>query len=376
MMGRRAGALVGPARVHEEGGALRVEASGREEALRLAELCVEERVRFGAGNAYGSELKLDLRPSTGLLDLWPEDLVARFSAGTTIAAADTLLRPWGFRLGAELPMPDEFTLGACYARAENGFSAPAAGSLRERCLGLLAIDGRARLLKAGARVVKNVAGYDLARLHHGAHGAFGVLLDFVMRVESIPEASEFRAWPCAIGQVERELAARRAPRASVDPLQQIWLDPGASEGVGASPDGLLVLAHQGWASSVDAWGRELAGEALMPERIRDWGYANDESGRGCFRIACGPRVWLERWDGWRARLEDEGCRPRLLVDLLGGRHRLLLADARRAGWFFEELGEEGARWVGSAAGAGAQEIALRLKRSLDPHGLLPPLPQR
>ncbi|HEX9640944.1 MAG TPA: hypothetical protein VGB13_06500, partial [Candidatus Krumholzibacteria bacterium] len=221
-----------------------------------------------------------------------------------------------------------------------------------------------------------VAGYDLARLHHGAHGAFGVVLDFLLRVESRPERKLLLSWPCAHDAIASGLEARRAPRASVEPLQQLWFDPAASLAVGGPAEGMLVLHHQGWESSVRRWSVELAGDEVPAALPRDWGYANAQAGQGIFRITCAPRVWFLHWPRWRRALGEAGCGPQLLVDLLGGRHRLLLSNVDAARSFFEELLASGARWVGAPIDPGAQAIALRLKRSFDPHDLLPPLPHR
>ena len=71
-----------------------------------------------------------------------------------------------------------------------GFSGPARpyrGAVRDAVLGVQIINGRGQQLRFGGEVIKNVAGYDAARLMVGAMGTLGVLLQVSLKVLPAPE---------------------------------------------------------------------------------------------------------------------------------------------------------------------------------------------
>ena len=89
----------------------------------------------------------------------------------------------------------ERTAGAEHVSTGGGLVALAAcgperlryGAPRDRVLGLIFISGTARLISAGGRVVKNVAGYDLTRLFVASAGTLGFLTEVTFRVASLPQ---------------------------------------------------------------------------------------------------------------------------------------------------------------------------------------------
>jgi len=179
------------------------------ESARLAvSIAVERRAPLSPG--YPSPGRTGLRPVAGILTLWRDELVARVGAGTTVSALEELLAGHGLTLGLDVPDPQRTTLGACYACGRAGFAGPRGISLRDRTVGLSFVDGRARLLAAGARVVKNVAGYDFGRLHHAARGSLGLILDFTVRLAARPERQVAVWWACRHDELPARLPEVRA----------------------------------------------------------------------------------------------------------------------------------------------------------------------
>jgi FAD/FMN-containing dehydrogenase len=61
------------------------------------------------------------------------------------------------------------------------------GAPRDLLLGLWLVDGRGRLIHAGGKVVKNVAGYDMTRLIAGSAGTLGVITQATLKTLTRPE---------------------------------------------------------------------------------------------------------------------------------------------------------------------------------------------
>lgn len=127
---------------------------------------------------------------TGIIDYDPQELVLTARAGTPLAEIQSSLAEAGQMLVFEPPrFGSGATLGGCVAAGLSGPRRPYLGAVRDAILGVRILDGRARDLRFGGRVIKNVAGYDASRLMTGAMGTLGLLLDISLKVHPLP-ASE------------------------------------------------------------------------------------------------------------------------------------------------------------------------------------------
>jgi len=162
-------------------------------------LCLERKesvLPVGAGLSLASggapgpcDVALLLDGLSGVIDYSPGDMTITVLAGTPLDTIRQTLAPHGQRLPG---MPrDQGTIGGLVATGWTSAEArEAQGAVRERLLGVQVADARGYLTRSGGRVVKNVTGYDLHRMHVGACGAFGVLTELTFRLEPKPE---FRA---------------------------------------------------------------------------------------------------------------------------------------------------------------------------------------
>jgi glycolate oxidase FAD binding subunit len=82
------------------------------------------------------------------------------------------------------------TVGGMVAAGLSGPRRATSGAVRDFVLGMSLIDTNAEVLRFGGEVMKNVAGYDLSRLHVGALGTLGVIAEVSLKVWPMPAASE------------------------------------------------------------------------------------------------------------------------------------------------------------------------------------------
>lgn len=93
------------------------------------------------------------------------------------------------------------TVGGMVATGLSGPQRIFHGSCREAVLGLSVLNSKGELLKFGGNVIKNVAGYDISRLHVGAMGTLGLILDVSLRVKPLPIHEETLAIPAKYFEV-------------------------------------------------------------------------------------------------------------------------------------------------------------------------------
>ncbi|NJO85811.1 MAG: FAD-binding oxidoreductase [Synechococcaceae cyanobacterium RM1_1_27] len=82
--------------------------------------------------------------------------------------------------------PESATVGGIIATADAGSLRHRYGSVRDLVLGISFIRADGQLAKAGGRVVKNVAGYDLMKLMSGSFGTLGILSEMTLRLYPLP----------------------------------------------------------------------------------------------------------------------------------------------------------------------------------------------
>ncbi len=135
------------------------------------------------------DLALCLDRLDQVLDYTPADLVVTVQAGVTLGALQDRLAHNGQWLPWDAPCCDRATIGGLLATGATGPLRLGYGTPRDWTLGLHVVLGDGRLVKSGAKVVKNVAGYDAHKLHLGALGTLGVIV-----------AASFKLMPLPTGQ--------------------------------------------------------------------------------------------------------------------------------------------------------------------------------
>ena len=159
----------------------------REAAERKAPL----RLRGGGSkDFYGNEPRgalLDTRGYAGIVSYEPTELVVTARCGTPLMELEQALKEHGQCLPFEPPhFGPGATLGGCVAAGMSGPRRASAGALRDFVLGVKLVDGRGRELAFGGQVMKNVAGYDVARLAAGSLGTLGLIAEVSLKVLPSP----------------------------------------------------------------------------------------------------------------------------------------------------------------------------------------------
>jgi len=147
----------------------------------------------------GSHLGLGNRPRRG--DTWlstsrltaiseyePDDLTAAVGSGCTLGAFNERLSSERQVLPWDPPGGIDRTLGGIVSVGENGPFRQGYGRPRDWVVGIEAATMQGKVIRAGGRVVKNVAGYDLTRLFVASMGTLGVITEINVRVRPKPNA--------------------------------------------------------------------------------------------------------------------------------------------------------------------------------------------
>jgi glycolate oxidase FAD binding subunit len=208
--------------------------------------------KLGLGNPPH---RLDLVVSSARLDRVLEhaagDLVVRAQAGVRLADLQAELAPAGQWLALDPPEPGA-TLGGVVAANATGPRRLRYGTVRDLIIGITVVLADGTVARAGGKVVKNVAGYDLAKLFCGSLGTLGLVAEVTFRLHPRPAAAAV-----VILQAESPDQAGEAVRR----LRRTFLEPSAIEltvDEGGWP-GRLTVVFEGIRPGVEAQAASAAG---------------------------------------------------------------------------------------------------------------------
>ena len=116
----------------------------------------------------------------------PADLVAITEAGVTLNGFNAALSQKGQWLAIDPPDDGRATVGGVIATGLAGAQQYGYGPPRRHVIGMKVVMADGRLIKAGGRVVKNVAGYDLCKLFTGSYGSLGIIVEVNFKLRPLP----------------------------------------------------------------------------------------------------------------------------------------------------------------------------------------------
>ncbi|GAB3204911.1 FAD-binding oxidoreductase [Marinactinospora thermotolerans] len=230
--------------------------------------------------------RCDLLVDTGALNRIEHasgDLVVRAEAGAGLAELDAVLARAGQRLVVDPVVPGS-SLGGVVATGLSGPRRALYGPLRDLIIGMTVVRADGVTVRSGGAVVKNVAGYDLGKLHTGAFGTLGLITSVTLRLHPVPSAAR-HVWArttdpaTARGWILALLDSQTVPSAvEVDwPVEgPIWVQvllEGAEDGIAARARDVADL---------------LEGAEAAEEAPPGWGVLPGRAGDTLLKLTCAP----------------------------------------------------------------------------------------
>jgi len=195
----------------------------------------------------------------GITDYTPADYVVAVRAGTRLCDLQTELAAHNQWLPLDPPAAARATVGGLVAANRNGPRRLLWGSIRDMLIGIRVALPTGEVIKAGGKVVKNVAGYDLGKLFIGSLGAAGIITEATFKISPLPQEG------VTILVTVPDLAAAHTLTTAV---MRSYLLPSALEAVNPAALGRFTQAAGIPSPAPDAWGVFVLAEGLQESQTR------------------------------------------------------------------------------------------------------------
>lgn len=272
-----------------------------------------EIVAGGTRRAVGRPLNnlpmLDVSGLSGIVKYEPAELIVTAKPATSLAEIKAVLGEKHQRLGFDpadwsrlLGSNGVATLAGAASCDASGSGKLRHGGARDSLLGFRAVNGLGESFRGGAKVVKNVTGFDLPKLVCGAYGTLGVLTELTFRVFPQPQ---FAATLCLADVTPEDgfAALRKIALSALEPAGLAYLPAGMLGGVG---QGAALIKLEGARQPLEekiALAHGLLGNAM--QRIEEDTFA---------AIGCGEKFADIGGDIWRLMIARADA-PRLVKEL-------------------------------------------------------------
>lgn len=296
----------------------------------------------------------------GIVSYEPTELVITARAGTPLDEIEAALAAHDQMLPFDPPrFGPHATLGGAVAAGLAGPGRPWLGAPRDLVLGVKLLDGQGRVQRFGGEVMKNVAGYDIARLMAGSLGTLAVLLEISLKVLPRPAAER-----TLVLEMDRERALHR--------MRELSAKPVPLAGACHLQD-RLYLHLSGNESGVSAWEQQIGGERGAGEnfwaRLRDQQLDFFQQDAPLWRISVPPATGCRDYDA-EALTDWAGAQRWLYTDMPAdqlraevarhGGHATLFRGGDRSGEVFQPLDPV------------LERLHKGLKQTFDPKGIFNP----
>jgi glycolate oxidase FAD binding subunit len=328
--------VVSPGSKEEVASALR-----RAAEMNLAVVPCRNGTKLDVGNPPRRyDVALSLREMNRIWHYEPKDLTVSVEAGMKLADFQRFVGRADLRLPLDPPFEAKASIGGILATNSSGRSRLHYGQARDMTIGMSVATVEGKLIKTGGRVVKNVTGYDLAKLFIGSFGTLGVITEASFKLYPVPPVRQtFRIGFRELFQV-RSFRGRLAA-SPLAPSALEFVDERAAE---------LALKELGFLKSPE--GPELWIEVGGVDRVvtraeKELAAMAAESGADLEKVETGraARAWsrLREFRDWLAEAYPEAILLRAALPLQTSeefiaRSDFLVESARAQGAVFAHIG--------------------------------------
>lgn len=261
--------------------------SSTEETSALLRACHDQDLAVVV-RGHGSKLawgrppeRLDVLLDTTGMDRLVEhargDLIATAGAGMPLARLQEQLAEGGHQLAVDDLLAGGSgpgsTLGGAVATNLAGPRRMWAGAMRDLVIGVRLVRADGTVAKAGGKVVKNVAGYDLSKLLCGSYGTLAVVTEVTVRLHPLPAASHHVTARVPLGRLAEVLATVRGSQL-VPRALEVHAEPGSEPAVGV----LVSGTTEGTAARAEILGGMLGNADVRDAAPSWWGRLPDAAG--------------------------------------------------------------------------------------------------
>ena len=356
-------------------------------ALRLCSEANATVTPWGSGTAMriGNaprrvEVVIGLERLNQLVEHDQANLTATVQSGRTLTALQEVLAQHNQFLPFDPPAAARATAGGIVATNLNGPRRSYYGSVRDLVIGMKIVLATGEQIKAGGKVVKNVAGYDMCKLFVGSLGTLGIITEVTLRMAPIPdtEATIIASGTLPeVGQFTEELS-----RSKLLPSAVFLLNAQASKATDPAPgDWRVAVWCEGFEETV---ARHLRDATSMAQKIglatvilrekdhrRFWEEMRDfplEVDRTVYRVTVPRSSAADVIETVHNRSQEE-VRPEIVSDAAMGTVWISLGVDDLAAQWFAKLIDEARAHRGHAIVLAAPA---HLKRGIDVWGPPPP----
>src|SRR5664280_3036739 len=162
----------------------------RDAGLRVGVRGASSKLGWGMPPA-GLDLLLELSRQDRVLEHAAGDLVVRAEPGVRLVALRERLAPARQQHALDPPEPGA-TVGGVIGANASGPSRLRYGTARDLLIGITVVLADGTVARAGGKVVKSVAGYDISKLYIGAVGTLGLVTEAIFRLHPVPAGANGR----------------------------------------------------------------------------------------------------------------------------------------------------------------------------------------
>lgn len=181
--------------VYGNGGAITIRPTTEEEIIAIVQYANRNGKKViveGGGTKKGfgglaetADICLSLADYTGIIEHVPGDMTITVKAGTPFKDVQRYLAGFNQMIAMDPFAGDQSTVGGIIAANDSGPKRLGYGSARDSVIGMRLVYPDGKVIRAGGKVVKNVAGYDMNKLFIGSMGTLAVMAEISLKLRPI-----------------------------------------------------------------------------------------------------------------------------------------------------------------------------------------------